>query len=204
MNNKTVPAILTSFFIFGLASDACANAGIPMLALTLPGMVISLIPIIFIEALILRRFIGDISFWHSLKVMGIANLLSTILGMPSAWIVLVMIEMGYGLVLMSLNYQGIPNSFLEKFLAVTIGAAWLGPSENELYWMLPTATLVLLVPFFFASWLFEYSTIKKLLKGHDRTTLWQATKLANIASYCLLGLVVIIWLIASIKTGKIL
>jgi hypothetical protein len=36
-----------------------------------------------------------------------------------------------------------------------LSAAWLVPYENQLHWLIPAATLVLLVPYFFVSVLVE-------------------------------------------------
>ena len=77
---------------------------------------------------------------------------------------------------------------LKKFLAVTWQSPWLIPYESELYWMVPTAALVLLIPFFFASWFIEYQVGKRILRDIESTKIKEAVLKANLLSYGLLGL----------------
>lgn len=191
--------ILNNFFLFIIfllvVEPAYANAGVPMIFITLPYMIIGLIPIIIIEAYILVKKIGS-SFKQTVKISTIANVVSTIIGMPITWLLLVLIEMvttdggrAYGL-----------NTPLKKFLAVTLQAPWLIPYEGDFYWMIPTATLSLLIPFFFASWFIEYKMAQKMLKRTDLTLVKRGVFLANVTSYTILFILTIIWLIIAVTT----
>ena len=79
------------------------------------------------------------------------------------------------------------DTTLGKVLSVTLQAAWLIPYESDLHWMIPVAGLVLLVPFFFASWWSEYFVSKKMLKEHPAQRVKIAVRNANIITYALLA-----------------
>lgn len=61
-----------------------ANAGVPMIALHLPAMIILLVPIVVVEAL-LARYMLAIPFSRSLRGITWANILSTLVGLPITW-----------------------------------------------------------------------------------------------------------------------
>jgi hypothetical protein len=58
---------------------------------------------------------------------------------------------------------------MEQSLATVVGtllsAAWLGPDEKNLYWMVPVAVLALMVPTFFASVWIEAFIVEKMAGG---------------------------------------
>src|SRR5574340_1280157 len=70
--------------VFVLPSVAYANAGVPVIADTAAFMIILLIPIIVIEAAILRKYL-DIAYKKAFKSSMCANVLSTIAGLPMAY-----------------------------------------------------------------------------------------------------------------------
>ena len=162
-------------------SVASANAGVPMIFLAMPVLGFSIIPIIVIEAIFLSKKLG-LASPSAFKTTTISNLVSTIVGIPLTWILLVLIQMlaggggAYGL-----------DTTLGKVLSVTLQAAWLIPYESDLHWMIPVAGLVLLVPFFFASWWSEYFVTKKMLKDHSAQRVKIAVRNANILTYVLLA-----------------
>ena len=179
-----------------------------MLFVTWPGMLIALIPVVAIEAWImkprLRTAVGE-----TLRLTGIANVTSAIVGIPLAWLAL------FGLELVSTRGGtafGLDTPW-RKLFAVTVQAPWLIPYESELYWMVPAATLALLPAYFLASWGIEYAVVRKLLEkpvsnlfegkpsspplGQVR----RAVLLANFGSYAALALVAILWLGIAIGRG---
>ena len=175
-----------------------------MLVVVLPGMVTCLIPIIIIESWYCHRSL-KLPYRRALKVMSIVNLESTLFGIPMAWIAWVLIEGIVGLVLYFLGenlHVAIPNSFGILF-NVTIGAAWLAPVESQAYWMVPTASFVLLIPFFYVSWLLERSLARRFLQEYTHEDINRATFTANLYSYGLLGMILLAWLLFSIaKRGS--
>ncbi len=190
---------LTIMFGALVALSACpawahADAGVPMLALMAVPMWASLLVIIPLEAFVATRRLGT-RWGKSLKVSSVANIVSTVVGVPLTWLVLVAVEMG-------LQYAGGfttgpgPQNPLSPLVGVAVGAVnmivmapWLVPYEGNFYWMIPTAALILCVPFFFASVWIEY-LIARLMMGREhapQTRDW--AWMANIASYGLLVLV---------------
>jgi hypothetical protein len=60
-----------------------ADAGIPMIALTLPLMLMLLIPVIVIEGLLCKKWLG-LTNWEAMKSNAVSNLVSTLVGIPLA------------------------------------------------------------------------------------------------------------------------
>jgi hypothetical protein len=204
MNINYLPALLLIAFIILFATPAYANAGVPMLAIILPGMIVSLIPIILIEAWYISRSLS-ISFAKAIKVMGIANLESTLIGIPITWTIWVVVEMIFAYVGYHLSdYFGISlPDFIHNVFAVTVNAAWVAPNKSNAYWLLPVAVLVLLLVFCYISWLIERRRAKKLLREVSSETVNRAILIANIYSYGLLGLIVVGFFINAIITKGI-
>ncbi len=182
-NNVTNRSLLKMLSIFTLLLPgvAYANAGLPMLFLAMPAFLISLLPIIAIETFYISRGL-DLTISQSLKVVSISNTVSTVVGIPLTWFLLVLIQMltggggAYGL-----------DYFMGKVLAVTWQAPWLIPYEKDLNWMIPLAGLVLLVPFFFASWWSEYLVSKKMLKTIPSASIKYKVRNANLITYIMLA-----------------
>jgi hypothetical protein len=192
---KTVLIIFTTLF-FGLPAMAYANIGLPMIFITLPWMVVSLIPVIAVEGHICSRRL-DLAPGTAMKVTTASNLASTFIGIPITWGVLVALQMLTG----GGGSHGI-DTFLRKLLAVTWQAPWLIPYEKEFFWMVPSAGLVLMVPYFFASWLVEYQVSRRLLPEKDRKDVKRSVLYANLASYALLELVIAGFLVYSVLTAS--
>jgi hypothetical protein len=186
--------------LFALVRPAEADVGIPMLTVTWPGMLLALAPVVLIEAWIVRSRLR-LETRESLRVVFLANLASTIIGIPVAWLVLVFLEMvatGGG------TAMGLDTPW-RRFLAVTIQAPWLIPYKSDLYWMVPAATLALLPAYFLASWGIEYKAMQFLLRRRvvavfdeppqmPDKTVRRSAFYANAASYALLAAVTIAWL----------
>lgn len=164
-----------------------------MLFVTFPAMVMSLIPIVLVETVVLARALKTRAALLA-KSTAIANVVSTIIGIPLTWVALVILELvtdggsAYGL-----------TTPLQKFLAVTWQAPWLIPYERELYWMIPAASLALLVPFFFASYFIEASLVARLERRFPVSQVRAAVFRANVASYIGLAIFNIVWLMWSIE-----
>ena len=61
-----------------------ADAGVPMIFLTWPAMVVLLIPVIAIEGFLCKKWLG-LRTWQAIKANAASNLTSTIIGVPVAW-----------------------------------------------------------------------------------------------------------------------
>lgn len=167
---------------------ACADTGLPMIGLTLPGMLVLLIPVILLEASIMRNAF-DLTFRRSIAVSSYLNAASTVMGTPLTWVLLVVLQVQTGG-----EYSRGLDTALKKFLAVTWQAPWLLGPEDSLHWMVPAAILFLLIPFFLASWGIEYLLGLCFLKGIKRSLVRNAVFRANLLSYALITLLVTGWL----------
>jgi hypothetical protein len=185
---KLIPWQIVCIFL-SAPKMAYANVGVPMIFFSLPLMVIALIPIILVETVLFVRFI-KINFWIGLKMISIANLVSTSLGIPFTWGILVFLQMISG----GGTMYGLDTT-AKKFLAVTWQSPWLIPYESNLYWMVPSAMLALCVPFFFASWFVEYKTVSFLLKNDAILNVRSGLFYANLLSYLLLSVYLLYWLL---------
>lgn len=173
--------ITLALLALAVPSMAYANAGVPMLFLAMPAFLFSLVPIIAIESLYISKGL-KLPIGQSLKTVSISNLASTILGIPFTWLLLVVVQMVTG----GGGAYGI-DSVMGKVLAVTWQAPWLIPYEKDLNWMIPVAGLVLLVPFFFASWWSEYFVSKKINKALPPLSIKSKVRNANLITYSLLA-----------------
>ena len=180
MKKKLCSALV---FISCLAPvSAYADVGVPMLAITMPAFFLALIPVIFIEAYVFKR--AGFPFKWSLKWNAIANVVTTIIGIPLTWALLVVLEMNS----VGGGCQESVSTLPQKIYDVITRAPWLCPFESELHWMVPTASLILLIPFFFISWKIESLIIRKRNKPLDQSLINKTSLRANLTSYALLAL----------------
>lgn len=179
-------ALGTSLTVF--AGSANADAGVPMLFVTFPAMVLALIPIILLESIVLSRVLQRkaVSLATSAAT---ANVASTIVGVPLTWVALVFLQWATG----GDTYHQLAKP-LGMFLAVTWQAPWLLPYRDQLYWMVPVASLVLLVPFFFASYFIEAPIVARFQRQLPKAQVRRAVFQANVASYAGLLVVNLVWI----------
>ena len=135
-----------------------ANVGVPMLFVQMPLLLMALPVIIAIEALLCRRWLA-VSWSQAWKGAGIANGVSTIAGFPLLWFAWVVVQMLVG-------GGGAPKLTEPWFsvYTVTVQAAWLLPFEDRLYWMIPTACMVLLIPAYFITVLIEKWIYRRMFR----------------------------------------
>jgi hypothetical protein len=124
-----------------------ADTGLPMLALVWPAAWLLLLPIVVAEAYCARRLLR-VDWRQALLVSAQANVLSTLVGMPLAWIAMVLLE--FGVLVPLANVVPIPDgrTVWTEALALTVGAAWVGPDAP---WHVPFAAAVLCLPFYATS-----------------------------------------------------
>jgi len=164
-----------------------ANAGVPMIFIQWPLMLVALVPIIAVEAWLIRRW-TPVSSREALIGVAKANLLSTLIGVPLAWLVMLVIELAVlaPVPMLSerfhLEFQGPVWGVLEFLLSV----AWLAPYEGNLHWMVPAAVGLLLVPCFYASVVIERWACLRTWRTVDPTAVRRGVFRANFASYLLL------------------
>lgn len=167
-----------------IPSFAHADAGIPMIFLTFPSMMAALIPVALIEAFVYAKTL-KVEYKQALRPSFFANLLSTLIGIPLAWALLFCVE----IIFMFVGSFGSVTrevGTLQKILETVFGAAWLGPYEGDLWWMIPIAAAVGLIPAYFVSVFIEFKVAKKYFTAQDPITLKKAVKTGNLITYALL------------------
>lgn len=164
-----------------------ANMGLPMIFVAWPMMGFALVPIVLLEAFIFRRALPDT---RPLGALAMANVFSTVFGIPVAW---------FGMAL--LQWGATRGDARGPLVGATVGAAWLVPYEEHMTWMVPVAGICLLPAFFGMSGWIEAAIVAKVLKGEAaKAEVRRATWRANRASYVLLAglwLVVFAWNLAT-------
>lgn len=177
--------LLAATILLGCPSVAFANAGIPMIGITLGWMLVCLVPVVFIEGFVIRR-VTEAQADRSYSVSAIANVASLLVGVPITWFLLTLIQGATG----GGSLIGVETA-MQRFLTVTWSAPWLAPDERNLYWIIPSAMMVLLVPYFFVSWLIEHWIARWLLRDVEKVRVRRAVFLANAITYGLMEAVVL-------------
>jgi uncharacterized protein (TIGR03067 family) len=119
----------------------------------------------------------------------VANAVSTFIGIPLTWLAMVAVQTMLPDV--SLNEVDTPWN---TFTYVVLHAAWLTPSEKDLVWLVPAATLILLVPYFLISVYCERRLLNLQFSDVDRGRVARASWLANGVTYGALAAVAGVWL----------
>jgi tetratricopeptide (TPR) repeat protein len=175
--------------LFASPAPAWADGGVPMLVIMGVPMWLALLVIIPLEAVMARQIIS-LSWKASFKVSTLANLFSTLLGVPLTWGVLVLAEWGI-FRLLDYNHSG-ATSYLQQPgsepITLLISSPWLLPMWSDIYWMIPAAGLILCIPFFFVSVWSENIVARKLVKSELRHKALSWAWKANAASYTLMAI----------------
>lgn len=162
-----------------LGSLVLANMGIPMIAWHLPIAAVLLLPIVVLETYALQPLLGLpprlVASWTL-----IANALSTFVGVPVAW--------GGMLLLQFISGGDFPHGFgspLDTFRTLVLETAWVAPypGQGTLPRLMLAATLVLLIPYFWASVQIERWVLSRRFRGLDRAQISRAVWRANALSY---------------------
>jgi hypothetical protein len=133
--------------------------------LVFPLMLLLLIPVIFIEAIVIRRRLGCVELWPLLRVTAVANVVSTILGIP-------LTGAGYLLVaILSGSRNHLVRAALEGFIW-----PWDASSAVTRTWAVPLADfafLVILVPYFLVSVWSERKVFERMLPVAEEASIFQ-------------------------------
>ena len=172
-----------------------ADVGVPMIFLTFPLMIGALIPVIAVEIWIAKPLLGT-SYRRTTWIVSVANVASTIIGVPAAWVAMFALEFLGGEIVFKLTPARSTDGPEMNAVFLLLGSAWLGPGSN-LYWAVPLAALILLIPTFFASWYIEAFIVDQMV-DRDWPDVRTTTFKANLASYALLYVGGCVWLIVSV------
>jgi hypothetical protein len=152
-----------------------------MLAVAWPAQWLVLIPIVLLEAEIVRRRVNlpiKQVIWPTAK----ANFVSTLVGVPVAWLVMLM-----PLMVVSFGYTLFPAEYdvpvWLQYLVFPLTAAWVSGSG---IWQAYFAFVVLAVPFCLVSIFLEKGVLWKAFPDIERDEINRAVVQANVSSYILL------------------
>lgn len=184
-----------------------ADAGVPMIFITLPGMLVLLVPIIAVEAVFIIRHTA-LPHKRVVWATASANAVSTVVGIPLTWGVLFGCEMGLweGLSHTTIGTRNW-NSPLTQIVGTIFSAPWLAPVGESGRWAIPLAALVLLIPFLFVSVCVEQQVMKLFFRTPSTegiqgvepsdNTLRKAVRGANVLSYGFIFVFALVWLLCS-------
>jgi len=178
-----------------------ADVGLPMIFLQWPFMICALIPVIIVEALLIRRWV-PLSNKQSFAGISLANIVSTLIGIPLAWLAMLLVEfiVLYPVSLASAKWHWNLDSPVFSVLGFVFSIAWLEPTDIE--WIALTAGALLLIPCFYASVWIERAVCLWAWPDVDRSEVRRGVFLANMASYALLFLFLCGWIIWELVTKK--
>lgn len=171
----------------GSTSFAWANAGIPMLFLAWPAQWLALVPIIGIESMVIARAVHS-STTSQLWPVARANLLSTLVGVPVAWVVMLALEAGAAGILFGLVPSSVADVPWVRYVTFPLMAAWIGGSSKLEF---QAAFLVLAVPFCLVSIYVEHWSLRGSVNGEFSGALRRAVVRGNVLTYSLLSAVVV-------------
>ncbi|HUR96987.1 MAG TPA: hypothetical protein VMZ26_02850 [Pyrinomonadaceae bacterium] len=177
------------------------DMGVPMIMPTISFMVLALVPLVLVESLYISRVLR-IRFSNTVGSVMIANLISTLAGVPFTWLLLFLLQVFTG----GLSRYNATGS-VGTIMSVTLQAPWLLPLGREEFWKFHLAGLFLLIPFFFATWVIEYAAVRNRLAtgtveaGHiadlrsAERMVWKAFRNANLLTYGLIASLLILSLV---------
>jgi hypothetical protein len=135
----------------------------------------------------------------------LANLFSTLIGIPLAWLIMLLLEfiVAYPAAIAADHWHWL-NSPVFGVLLFPVVIAWLGPDEQNLYWLVPIASALLLVPSFFVSvWLERWAYNKSWANLNlEIVKVRNAVFKANLVSNAVLFVVACGWLTYNLLTKK--
>jgi len=158
---------------------AWANVGVPFIFVTPIAFVLGLLGVTAIEAFIIKRCL-KISPSRAIASSTLANIVSTIIGMFLKYAYLQVVAFGgngqslSGLVTSKANLS-FDSFFIEMMFA----------HVNS---MSPISMLILIVPFFFISWISECAVTKIICKKETWKSVRSATLKANLVTYILFAI----------------
>lgn len=173
-----------------------ADVGIPMMFIQWPLMLFALFPVIIVEALLIRRWV-QLSYRDAFIGVTKANLFSTLVGLPLAFLVIFAIQM---IVLISFasvadqhhwNLDSLQDSPFVRILGFTLGIT--GHPDSAAYWQIPLAAALLLIPSFYVSVWVERFICCRAWPNSDTAAVRRGVFRANLASYFVLFILACGW-----------
>ena len=206
---------LLIFIITLIPALAYANAGLPILAILWPLSLPAFFPVVFLESYVLNKNLV-LGYKKSFVVSIKANIITTIIGLPIAWVACLIIEILLMLFFTevagaesypSVLFKALPES-ISNILTVIMTFPWLGPWQEGGHWIIPFATSIMLIPCFFVSYWMELFYIEmelfidKKLPDFHKENVKLAVWRANLYSYGLLFIACVIWLVTNMYAAS--
>jgi hypothetical protein len=162
------------------------DIGLPMIAVYWPPALLAFLPVVLIESYAGQRILRT-NFVRPLGASAVANLFSTLLGIPITWFVLALIEViAFG------TARGFATP-AQKLYAVTIQSPWLMPYGEQFPWIVPVAAAVLSIPMYAMSVISEFVIARFFFRSTPRKLIWRWQLAGNAFSYAfLVGLFIVI------------
>jgi hypothetical protein len=173
-----------------------ANFGLPLLLFQLPAMLMALVPIIYLEVWAVRSRL-NLSRRHTFGAVTTANLVSTLIGIPVAWFILMVLQQmsGPGMKSFIKYFHNDQNSPLWAAFSLLTGFTWISPRPENRYWMVPIAAALMLLPSYLASVWLERPICRRWWSHLDPALVSQAVTHANRLSYAALFFFTCVWLV---------
>jgi hypothetical protein len=167
-----------------------ANVGVPLLALLWPAHWLALVPLAVFEGELGHRRL-QLARPAAMRVALFGNLVSTCVGVPLVWALMLAVEFGTSAVLSML---GVSGSSVVRALAFPLTSAWIGPTDDA--WRVYLAFAVQAVPCCLASIAIESMIARRMLAREPQALRGWITQ-ANLMSYLLLLVVTLTYPLAS-------
>lgn len=174
-----------------------------MIFIEWPLMLCALVPVIVLEALLVRLWV-PLSYREAFLGVGRANLYSTLVGIPMAWGIMFIIQIASLILLMPVGFAAVHwhwnlNSPPFRAVAFLASLAWEPSAKRQLFWVIPTAAALLLLPCFYVSIILERRSCLKSWTNSDPALVRRGVYFANLASYGLLFLMACGWIIYQLQ-----
>lgn len=169
------------------------DMGLPMIFPSIVLMALALVPTVLVEAYIVASTL-HVNVKKVYVSVTVANLVSTLVGIPVTWFGLALLQIG-SVVVLGRVAESIPASDL---FSLTLGAPWIYPGHDNEQLIILGAMLFLLIPYGLASWAIEYLVVKAILAKNQEFSgfsknLKASVGKANLVSYSLLAVFVILF-----------
>lgn len=187
-NLSGLRVVITSLVVLDcVAPSASADLGVPMLAFVWPASWLLLVPIILIEAWAAVRMLG-IGFALGLKLSARVNVITTLIGIPATWAILLGLEIvTFMLVHLGGSEAMKQDKWFDGIALVTLHSPWMFvEQEKVLTWMIPTAAAFLCIPFFLMSVAIEDEAARRFLRDRDAKAIRRWAWWANGLTYALI------------------
>lgn len=183
-----------------LAPDrALADTGLPMIFVSFPMMLTALVPVIVIEAWSFRR--SGVLTASAIKMSAWANAISTIVGIPLAWLLVLLVEIITGVSWGYFSRLAYPPAGTSSMWTEYVFPGWVAPVEGTAGWAIPLAQYVLLFWFFWASVFIERFVAKRICPEIPAPQIDALCFRANLWSYACLAAFLICVLLTNLPRG---